>query len=124
MIKSYLYNYFLSSGNGAFFMAYSPENPANPARDRYMLRKAAGRYWLLDMEQPGFPYRPPVVINEGGAYIWQSLAEGLSVTCIAEKLAMEYNIPEEEAQQDIIQSINQLVEQGISCKGFTEGKHN
>lgn len=91
-------------------MAYSLETPAG---DRYKLRKAAGRYWLLDMEQPGFPYKPPVVINEGGAFIWQFLAEGLSVTCIAEKLAMEYGIPEEEARQDIIQFISQLKEQGI-----------
>lgn len=91
-------------------MAYSLETPAG---DRYKLRKAAGRYWLLDMEQPGFPYKPPVVINEGGAFIWQFLAEGLSVTCITEKLAMEYGIPEEEARQDIIQFISQLKEQGI-----------
>ena len=91
-------------------MSYSLETPAG---DRYKLRKAAGRYWLLDMEQPGFPYKLPVVINEGGAFIWQFLAEGLSVTCIAEKLAMEYGIPEEEAWQDIIQFISQLKEQGI-----------
>ena len=91
-------------------MAYSLETPAG---DRYKLRKAAGRYWLLDMEQPAFPYKLPVLINEGGAFIWQFLAEGLSVTCIAEKLAMEYGIPEEEAWQDIIQFISQLKEQGI-----------
>lgn len=105
-------------------MEYSPENPA---RDRYRLRKAAGRYWLLDMEQTGFPYKPPVIINEGGAFIWQSITEGLSVTCIAEKLATEYGILEEEARQDIIQFIKQLEEQGIPCKGFIEGiegQHN
>ena len=95
---------------GHFLWSYSLETPAG---DRYKLRKAAGRYWLLDMEQPGFPYKLPVVINEGGAFIWQFLAEGLSVTCIAEKLAMEYGIPEEEAWQDIIQFISQLKEQGI-----------
>lgn len=96
-------------------------NAENPAMDRYQLRKAAGRYWLIDMEQPGFPYKPPVVINEGGAFIWQGLTEGLSVTCITEKFCTEYNIPSEEAYQDIIQFIDQLEEQGISCKGFMEG---
>ncbi|MCI9077854.1 MAG: PqqD family protein [Lachnospiraceae bacterium] len=100
-------------------MAYSSKNPAS---GRYQLRKAAGRYWLLDMEQPGFPYIPPVVINEGGAFIWQSLADGLSVKFIAEKLVMEYDIPEEEARQDITEFINQLIKQGVSCKGLIEGQ--
>lgn len=102
-------------------MAYSSKNPAS---GRYQLRKAAGRYWLLNMEQPGFPYKQPVVINEAGAFIWQNLADGLSVTCIAEKLGKEYNIPEEEAHQDIMQFMNQLEGQRISCKGLTEGQHN
>lgn len=121
MIKLYPYNYFLLSGSGAFFMAYSLENHA---RDRYKLRKAAGRYWLLDMEQPGFPYTPPVVINKAGAFIWKLFTEGFSVTCISEKLAREYGITEEEAQQDIIQFISQLSGQGVSCKGVIEGQHN
>lgn len=95
-------------------------NLENPARSRYQLRKAAGRYWLLDMEQPGFPYKPPVIINEGGAFIWECLAEGFSVARIAQKLAREYNIPAEEAHQDIIQFIIQLEGQGISCKGYME----
>ena len=38
--------------------------------ERYQIRQAAGMYWLLDMEQPGIPYRQPVLLNETGAAFW------------------------------------------------------
>lgn len=37
----------------------------------YQLRHAAGRYWLLDMQQEGLDYRKPVVLNECAAFIWK-----------------------------------------------------
>lgn len=83
-------------------------NTKNPVQGRYQLRKAAGRYWLLDMEQPGSPYKPPVVINECGAFIWQCCEKGLSGESIAGLLSDEYGIPEEEALQDVLQFLNQL----------------
>lgn len=83
-------------------------NTKNPVQGRYQLRKAAGRYWFLDMEQPGSPYKPPVVINECGAFIWQCCEKGLSGESIAGLLSDEYGIPEEEALQDVLQFLNQL----------------
>ena len=38
-------------------------------RTLYQLRYAAGIYWLLDMSQPGYPYRKPLPLNEMGAAI-------------------------------------------------------
>ena len=40
-------------------------------KNRYQLRCAAGKYWLLDMEQDGETYRPPLMLNESGAYIFR-----------------------------------------------------
>ena len=83
-------------------------NTKNPVQGRYQLRKAAGRYWFLDMEQPGSPYKPPVVINKCGAFILQCCEKGLSGESIAGLLSDEYGIPEEEALQDVLQFLNQL----------------
>ena len=42
----------------------------------YQLRYAAGIYWLLDMSQPGYPYRKPLPLNEMGASIWRMMEKG------------------------------------------------
>ena len=39
------------------------------------LRKAAGIYWLLHMDQAGPAYKHPVPLNESGARIWQMLEQ-------------------------------------------------
>ena len=36
---------------------------------RYQLRHAAGRYWLLDMQQEGLVYHKPIELNECAAFI-------------------------------------------------------
>ena len=53
---------------------------------RYQLRRAAGRYWLLDMEQEGVPYRRPLCMNEMGAAVWELLVRGLDREGIVEEL--------------------------------------
>lgn len=45
-------------------------------KNKYQLRCAAGKYWLLDMEQDGEPYRPPLMLNESGAYIFRQYKIG------------------------------------------------
>lgn len=74
----------------------------------YQLRKAAGTYWLLDMNQKGPAYTKPVPLNESGAYIWQMLEKGKQIEQIAESFAKEYEIAYEEAITDIRQFLRQL----------------
>lgn len=82
----------------------------------YQLRKAAGSYWLLDMEQPGLLYKPPVPLNESGADIWRLLAdEGKGPEQIAEIFAQEYGMAVQDALLDIRQFMQQLRKQGIKC---------
>lgn len=74
----------------------------------YQLRKAAGTYWLIDMNQEGPAYTKPVPLNESGAYIWQMLEKGKQIEQIAESFAKEYEIAYEEAITDIRQFLRQL----------------
>ena len=62
----------------------------------YQLRYAAGIYWLLDMSQPGYPYRKPLPLNEMGAAIWTMMEKGLDLEEISADLAAEYGISQEE----------------------------
>lgn len=80
---------------------------------RYRLRRAAGLYWLLDMEQEGMPYKNPLPLNEMGASIFQMMVRGMEQGEIADVISKEYQVEHEMALQDIIQFKNQLQEQGI-----------
>ncbi len=81
--------------------------------ERYQLRKAAGLYWLLDMEQGGADWREPVAFNESGAYIWGQYKRLRSETAAAEELSREAGIPVKEALADVREFMRRLEEQGI-----------
>lgn len=68
----------------------------------YILREVAGIYWLIDIAQPGVPYRKPVAVNEMGARIFSMSKEGLSDEEMAEVLVREYeDTDKEEILRDI-----------------------
>ncbi|MBQ8038840.1 MAG: PqqD family protein, partial [Lachnospiraceae bacterium] len=81
--------------------------------ERYQLRYAAGQYWLLDMEQPGVPYKQPMCMNAVGAEIWEMLKKGWSVEQMTEVFMKEYQVEKEEIQEDIIQFQKQLTAFGV-----------
>lgn len=85
---------------------------------RYQLRYAAGVYWLVNIEQPGGSYISPVPLNEGGAKIWSMLENGTSMTDICEQLSGEYDIPPEQAREDVRDFITQLHSKRIDFGGL------
>lgn len=82
-------------------------------KERYQLRKAAGLYWLLDMEQDGAERREPVVLNGSGAYIWEQYRRLGSEMSVAEALSREFGLSVQEGLADIRQFFQQLREQGL-----------
>ena len=86
-------------------------------KNKYQLRKAAGLYWLLNMEQKGMPYQKPIPLNETGAAIWRMLLDGESFEQIAQKLAKEYETSVDEISDDMQQFIKQLESCGIFKNG-------
>lgn len=87
--------------------------PEGGCPKRYMLRQAAGLYWLLDMEQDGLSYQSPLPLNETGAFIFQMMGQGMEKEQIADAVSREYQVEKETAMQDIMQFENQLQKQGI-----------
>lgn len=82
-------------------------------RGRYQLRRAAGLYWLLDMEQNGSERQEPIVLNDSGAYIWNQYQRLRSEAAVAEALNREFGISVQEGLADIRQFFQQLREQGL-----------
>ena len=81
----------------------------------YQLRKAAGLYWLLDLEQSGFDYKKPLPLNESGAKIWRLIQAGMPEEEMAAAFAADYGIGMEQAREDIGLFLQQLRKQGIKC---------
>lgn len=78
-------------------------------QSRYRLRKAAGLYWLIDMEQSG----KQVMLNEAGALIWEKYERLKSERAVAEEISREFGIPAEEGLEDVRQFLSQLKSQGL-----------
>lgn len=80
---------------------------------RYQMRCAAGIYWLLDMSQPGYPYKKPVPLNEQGARIWEMTSRGMDIGEISARLGEWYGVSSDEIGSDVREFYEQLRQQGI-----------
>lgn len=77
-------------------------------REKYRLRRVAGMYWLINVEQPGLPYEKPIALNQTGAMICGMLEEGAGAEEIAEAMSASYGISVPAARDDIKQFVEQL----------------
>lgn len=82
-------------------------------KSSYCLRHAAGRYWLLDLTQPGLPYKRPVCMNDAGAVIWEIISSDGTKEQAADALAAEYGITQKQAEADVEEFVEQLRRQGV-----------
>lgn len=80
---------------------------------QYKLRYAAGHFYLLDMKQPGVPYKPPLELNHIGAQIWQLMADDHSSEEIVHILADEYEVDKADIREDVLQFQRSLVTYGV-----------
>ena len=67
----------------------SSEQTVPAGIERYVLRRAAGACWLVDVLQEGETYRPPVQLNDTGAFLWEGLCRGTPEEELARQLAGE-----------------------------------
>ncbi len=82
----------------------------------YTIRYAAGMYWLLDISQPGVPYKKPLIMNEVGAKIWEMLLKNYSVETICHNFVTEYEIEKDIIEEDVLQFLDQLKAYGVEIK--------
>lgn len=87
-----------------------------PEKERYQLRKAAGLYWLLDMEQEGKEGKKPIVLNECGAFIWNQYLKMHTKEEIVKMLCQAYGATEEEVRADVTAFMKELKEQEIDLE--------
>ena len=79
---------------------------------RFVLRHAAGIYWLIDLKQDLTEYKEPMSFNETGATVLRLLEEGKSAKQIAGIISDRYGSKPDEALEDILSFELQLMEYG------------
>ncbi|MBR4776537.1 MAG: PqqD family protein [Lachnospiraceae bacterium] len=79
---------------------------------RFVLRHAAGTYWLIDLKQDPAEYKEPMSFNETGATVLRLLEEGKSAKQIAGTITDRYGSKPDEALEDILSFELQLMEYG------------
>lgn len=82
-------------------------------KNRYQLRKAAGKYRLLDMNQDGKNPCREVAMNETGVLLWKEYLKTESTEAAARKLALVYGLSEQESLADAEAFFEQLRSRGI-----------
>ena len=80
---------------------------------RYVIRKAAGLYWLIDTCQEENPCRMPLSMNEAGADICRRLLRGMDEEETADELSALYEADRAEIMSDIKEFVRLLDEYGV-----------
>ena len=81
--------------------------------DRFELRRAAGLYWLVDLEQKGSTYHETMKLNEKGARIWSLMNEGKSYEEIAGLLSKESGEGQQRTYLSVLRLAEALKEYGV-----------
>ena len=81
--------------------------------DRFILRKAAGLYWLVDLEQKGSTYHETMKLDEKGALIWNLMNEGKSYEEITELLFKESGEGRQRIYLSVLRFAEALKEYGV-----------
>ena len=81
--------------------------------NRFILRKAAGLYWLVDLEQKGSTYHETMKLNEKGALIWRLMNEGKSYEEIAMILSENFGEGRQRTYLSVLRMAEALKEYGV-----------
>ena len=68
---------------------------------QYIVKEAAGVFWLIDTAQSGVPYHEPLQINEIGADIFYMWNDNKSKEEIIDNMCAEYDAPRDVIEQDV-----------------------
>ena len=85
----------------------------------FYLRQVVGDSWLLmrgdypvNQTETKDSYIYPIELNATGAYIWEQIELGYAIDDIAENIQREYGISFKEAQSDVEDYVESLVQKG------------
>ena len=83
-------------------------------KDGFLLRTVAGNTVVVPVGDEAIDFNGVITINESGKFIWELMQNEIEKEELLEKFMKEYNLPEEEAKEDIRAFIQILLDNGIA----------
>lgn len=86
------------------------------ARSGYVLRDVGGEYLLIPVELEKESESQMAILNETGKFLWNFLREDQTVETMARAITDAYEVTAEEAQNDICEFIDHLMQHQLLIK--------
>ena len=81
-------------------------------RNNLILRQVAGNWVVLPLGEAALDCADMLHLNETGAMLWKSLEKGSDREALVAALTAEYDVPEQQAQQDVEAFLQKLLSAG------------
>lgn len=83
-------------------------------KEGYMLREVADNFVVVAVGKASKEFKGIINLNELGAFIFERLINGASISFIVDEILANYEVEKEKAIVDVTDFINTLLEKGIA----------
>lgn len=78
----------------------------------YVLRQLAGTWVVLPLGSASVNFNGMLKLNDSGAMLWKVLEQGGGKDALVDALTGEYNVSRQQAEADVEEFLNKLVQCG------------
>lgn len=82
-------------------------------KDGYMIREVAGYNVVVPVGDAALDFNGMINLNETGALLWKTLADGAEEKDLVAALLAEYDVPEDVAKSDVADFITKMREANL-----------
>lgn len=79
----------------------------------YILRSVAGEYMIVPIGQGIANFSGVISANESAVFLWKEMQQETTEIVLEEKLAQEYEIPQEQAEKDVRHFLSVLAKRNM-----------
>lgn len=82
-------------------------------KENYVMREVAGQAIVIAVGEESKKFKGMINLNRTGKDVWTGLEKGLNLAEIVKKMAVDYEVDENTAMQDIESMVNRLLKIGV-----------
>ncbi|MEG1432158.1 PqqD family protein [Eubacterium sp.] len=82
-------------------------------KDGFLLRNIAGENIVVSIGNEVMDFQKMITLNDTGAFLWQQLAQGCTLTELMEALVEEYEVDRTTAARDVEAFISKMTQENL-----------
>lgn len=83
-------------------------------KEGFVLRQVADTWVVMAIGETMMDFNGMMTLNETGMFLWKAVGEGEELSALVSSLMMEYNVTKEQADADVKEYCDKLVEIGCA----------